>query len=179
MNFFEFFNNFIFTDLYFRICTLLWITFALLSFIACVIQKIVWRIKCRKYNEEMLRFAKSIGGIPTLSMYFTMKLYEESYKRFGNDFLTNFPLMYGRCKEKSEEEMGYEAWENARKLNVALHGGVVFSDSQRPDDDNEDDFDKYDGNDLIKRWHLSDGELELRKLCRHNAHNADPYFIEF
>ena len=80
MNFFEFFNNFIFTDLYFRICTLLWITFALLSFIACVIQKIVWRIKRRKYNEEMLRFAKSIGGIPTFCMYCTMRLLEEADK---------------------------------------------------------------------------------------------------
>lgn len=54
MNFFEFFNNFIFTDLYFRVCTLLWIAFALLGFIAFVIRKIVWRIECRKFNEKML-----------------------------------------------------------------------------------------------------------------------------
>ena len=108
MNFFEFFNNFIFTSLYFRICTLLWIAFALLSFIVCVIEKIVWRIKRRKYNEEMLRFAKSIGGIPTLSMYFTMRLFEEWDKHFKNDFLTNFPLVSNHPFEQhqfSEEEL--------------------------------------------------------------------------
>ena len=109
----EFFNNFIFTDLYFRICTLLWFAFALLSFIAFVIQKIVWRIKLRKYNEEMLHFAKSIGGIPTFSMYCTMQL------------LSAF--------QEERRKLGLEALLEARRISAEYHNpeGIVFRDEQR------------------------------------------------